>query len=357
VSRLGVAVVGLGIGAEHLKAYAALPELYAIRAICDLDPKRLEAIGAQYEVPHRLSCFEELLGLDGIDIVDLCTPPSAHFPMIEQVLASGRNVVCEKPLVGSLKDVDRLAALEKRSKGRVNPVFQYRFGAGLQQLKMLVEQGLAGPAHLTTIETAWRRRPDYYAVPWRGKWASELGGVCLSQAIHAHDMLSYINGPIAHVYARVATRVNTIEVEDCAAVSVEMADGSLATLSATLGSAEQISRLRFVFRDLTAESNLDPYRPSRAPWRFIGDSEGAQQRIDAALAAFVPSHEFFEGQFSRLHAALTTGGALPVTLADARTSLELITAIYQSARTGEAQAMPIGEGHPLYAGWLPEGQA
>ncbi|MGN6765383.1 MAG: gfo/Idh/MocA family oxidoreductase, partial [Rhizobiaceae bacterium] len=66
-----------------------------------------------------------------------------------------------------------------------------------------------------------------------------------------------------------------------------------------------------------------------------------------------PAPELYAGQFSRLHKALTEGGELPVSIADARPSLELITAAYHSARTGEAVRLPIGRDHPLYAGWLP----
>ena len=50
---------------------------------------------------------------------------------------------------------------------------------------------------------------------------------------------------------------------------------------------------------------------------------------------------------------MTEGGALPVTIADARASLELLTAAYHSARSGTAVRLPIGRDHPLYGGWLP----
>ncbi|MBN9063491.1 MAG: oxidoreductase [Rhizobiales bacterium 65-9] len=351
--RLKVAIVGLGIGGQHAEAYAKLPDLFEIAAVCDLDDARLEEAARRFGAPHRLKDYAELLRLDGLDIVDICTPPHAHFGLIASALAAGKHVVCEKPLVGSLADVDRLAVLERESSGRIMPIFQYRFGNGLQRLKYLSDRGLVGTPYLTTIETAWFRGADYYATQWRGKWATEMGGVCLTQAIHSHDMLSYINGPIRRLFARVATRVNKIEVEDCAAVSVEMENGSLATLSATLGSATQISRLRFAFSDVTAESNLDPYRPSRDPWTFVSIWPDKQALIDVALKDFKPQREFFEGQFERMHEALTKGGDLPVTLADARASLELITAIYHSARTGEAVDFPIGPDHPLYRGWLP----
>jgi predicted dehydrogenase len=355
VSRaLRVAVIGLGVGEQHVGALAAQQDLFDLVALCDLDPAKAKAAAAKHGVSVPIETDVARLLREGrLDVVHICTPPSTHFALTKHALEAGVHVVCEKPLVGSLADVDRLAEISRFTGHHVVPIFQYRFGDGLQRLKRLRDAGLTGDALLTTIETAWLRGADYYAVPWRGKWATELGGVCITQAIHAHDMLTYILGPIASVAARVATRVNPIEVEDCAAASVEMADGSLATLSATLGSARQISRLRFVFRNLTAESNLDAYRPSRDPWTFLAVDPDRQAEIDRVANAHVAGLQFFQAQFAATHAALGQRTPLPVTLADARASLELIVAIYHSARTGERVRLPIGPDHPLYGGWLP----
>ena len=61
------------------------------------------------------------------------------------------------------------------------PIFQYRFGNGLQKPEFSQARGLPGRSYLSTIETPWRRAAEYYAVPWRGKWATELGGCCLAR--------------------------------------------------------------------------------------------------------------------------------------------------------------------------------
>ena len=218
-------------------------------------------------------------------MVDLCTPPYLHAAQTLQVLEAGKHVICEKPLCGSLEDADRVAAAEKRSGRRVMPIFQYRFGHGIQKLRRLVDQGVTGRAFLTTVETAWRRRPAYYAVPWRSRWATELGGPVVNLAIHAHDLVCYVLGPVRSVSARLTTLVNPIETEDCAAVSLEMADGSLCTLAVTTGSAHEISRHRFCFANLSAESNTAPYRSTHDPWTFTGDSPEVDERIRKALAA------------------------------------------------------------------------
>ncbi|QAU48883.1 Gfo/Idh/MocA family protein [Bradyrhizobium guangzhouense] len=356
--RRTVAVIGLGIGRSHIdEGYARLRDQFDLQVICDLNEERLAAVGDEFSVPRRTTSFDEVLAMDDIDIVDICTPPTLHFPQIMAALAAGKQVICEKPLVGSLHEVDQLAATEATSRGRTMPIFQYRFGNGLQKARRIIETGLAGKPYLATIETAWLRGPNYYAVPWRGRFETELGGALLTHAIHSHDILTWLMGDIAEVFARTATRVNAIEVEDCAVASLVMQSGALASLAATLGSAKEISRIRLCFEHVTFESSLSPYAPGDDPWQIIATSPEAEARIAKALEGFkfVPSR--FEGLMAAYHQALETDSPLPVTLKDARRSLELITALYHAAETGEAVVLPIGKDHPKYRSWRPAATA
>lgn len=354
MKKLRVAVVGLGVGTSHLEAYARIPELFEVAAICDLDAAKVAAATVRFGVARHTSRLADLLADDELDVIDLCTPPNSHRALIEQSLAAGLHVICEKPLVGSLAEFDAVERAEEAASGMLFPVFQYRFGNGLQKLKFLQARGFAAKALVTTIETHWRRDEDYYAVAWRGKWATEKGGCCLTHASHAHDILSYVNGPVKRVYARLATRVNDIEVEDCAAIATELEDGSAATLSVTLGAAEESSRLCFVFSDMTVcSASPNPYRPGLEPWHFKGRTPKIDAAIRRALEEYAPSLESFEGQFTRIHASITAGAAKPVTLADARASLELITAIYHSADTGLPVTLPIARDNPAYDNWTP----
>ena len=354
--RLRVAVVGLGVGIQHCAAFKQLPDLFDLTVVCDVDEDRAQLVADRLEVEHATTRFESMLsGPDAPDIIDICTPPHLHFDMCKAALEAGKHVICEKPLVPSLEACEALVRIEAQARGHLMPIFQYRYGTGLLRLQHLIGLGLAGRAYLSTVETAWLRGDDYYAVDWRGKWQTELGGVMTTHAIHAHDILCNVIGPVNRVFARTTTRVNSIETEDCAAASLEMSDGSLATLSATLGSRPEISRLRFCFENLTAESSLAPYQPSFDPWTFTAADEAGQARVDEALADFRGGHELYAGQFEHFHAALQSGGEIPVTLADARQALELLTAIYHSSQTGRDVELPIGPDHPRYKGWLPTG--
>ncbi|HHY48760.1 MAG TPA: Gfo/Idh/MocA family oxidoreductase [Alphaproteobacteria bacterium] len=351
-----VAVVGGGIGRSHIvEGYLPNAGKFRVLAICDLDPGRMNGLADEFGIERRTANFDDLLSMDDLDIIDICTPPMVHYPMLKAALAAGKHVICEKPLVGSLSQVDEIIALERESRGRLMPVFQYRFGNGIEQAKRIIDAGLAGKPYLGTVETLWRREADYYAVPWRGRWKTELGGVLMTHAIHPHDMFTYLMGDLRSLFGRVATRVNAIEVEDCISASVELQSGALATFAATLGSADEITRLRLAFENVTIESDHAPYNPGGAPWKILPRNEGTRSAIADLLKDWQDVPPRFATQMARFHAALETGGPLPVTTADSRRALEIVTAMYHSSETHEEVRLPIGADHPKYRTWLPAG--
>jgi predicted dehydrogenase len=346
-----VGVIGAGIGAAHVEAYCTNAALYQVAVVCDLDVARAAKVAGSAGASVETS-YDAVLRRDDIDLIDICLPPSLHAAAIEQALRAGRHALCEKPLVGSLREVERIQQLAASAGRAVVPVYQYRYGNGIARLRRLIAAGVTGKPLVASIETHWNRLPAYYEVPWRGRKATELGGAIISHAIHAHDLLTFTLGPVRRVFARLATRVNPIETEDCAAIVLEMASGAVVTSSATLGAAEEVSKFRFCFADLTAENpGKSPYRPAEGEWRFIPRGSRRQTEIDAALRGFVPRQESFAGLVEALHAALDGTAAWPLTLQDAYQSLELISAIYYSAATGTAVELPLPSNHPVRDGW------
>lgn len=351
--RLRVGIVGAGIGAHHAAAFGSLPDLYSIEAVCDLDQARAAALAAEHGIARVVTSYEDLLALD-LDIVDICTPSHLHFAQAAAALEAGRHAIVEKPLAGSLAEVDALADIEVRSGRRAAPIFQYRFGNGFRKLMHLKAKGALGKPYVATVETHWRRTARYYDNPWRGRWSSELGGALITHAIHAHDMMSEVMGPLASVYALTATRVNQIETEDCAALALRAESGAMITLSVTLGGQREESRLRFCFEGLTVESGSPaPYEPGAEPWYFVSEEPAVLRKINQVLADYIPCADRWTGQFVALHAALADDAPMPVAIADSRRSIELLTAAYYSSHSGEAVRLPIGRDHPFYNGWLP----
>ncbi len=353
-----VAIVGAGIGREHLVAYQQLPERFRVVNICDLDTDRAERLAAKAPGVETTTSFDDVLASD-VQLVDICLPPHLHLDACLAALDANKWVICEKPLVASLAEADQLAERVHRTGGFLSPVFQYRFGLGTAQFKALDAAGLLGTPYVATLETHWNRSSAYYAVDWRGTWATERGGAMLGHAIHIHDLITDLLGPVADVFAMLDTRVNDIEVEDCAALSIRMASGALVTSSVTLGAARDTSRLRLVCEHVTVESSHEPYAPAAAAWTFTARNPERQAEIDAVLATVVqgPDGAAAVGYVGMLRAVADALDGRPgraVTLDDGRRSLEFVTAVYSSARHRRAETLPIGDDHPLYRSWLPD---
>ncbi len=353
-----VAILGAGIGSAHMAGYLELPTRFSVAAVCDLDLGRAQGVAAQAFGCRATDNLDALIADRDIDIIDICLPPHLHAPVAIKAFGAGKHVICEKPLAGSVHEADAMARAARGADRLLVPVFQYRYGHGLYELAELVERGLAGNPIKATLETHWNRGADYYAVPWRGKWASERGGAVLGHAIHAHDLLSGFVGPVTAVSAMVDTRVNPIETEDCAALVFRTQSGALVTSSVSLGAARDTSRLRFLFETLTAESGRNPYAPGADDWTFEARAPRKQVEIDQALddiAGMLDGRPVgYAGQFAAIDDHLSGRTSAIVTAEDGIRSIELVAAVYKAARTGQRVELPLDRDDPICADWTPQ---
>ncbi len=354
---IGVAIIGAGIGAQHLTGYRALPKRFVVKAICDLDLERARSVAGDDTSIHLTTDLDEVLADESIQLIDVCLPPHLHFPVTLKAHAAGKDVVCEKPLVRSLEEANALIDSVKKTGRGVFPVFQYRFGQAMRQMRALIDAGLAGKAFVASSEVHWNRGASYYDIPWRGTWKGECGGAILGHAIHAHDLLCHVLGPVEEVFAMADTRVNKIETEDCAALSFRMKSGALATSSVTLGAAEDTSRLRFCFEGFTAESGTLPYRPAEDTWRFIARAPTTQDQIDSVLATVADGENGFAGFVEAIADAMEGRGGKEVTVHDGLQSIELVTAIYRSVREGKPVRLSDAAEGEWIKGWAPSASA
>jgi len=352
VNQYRVAILGAGIGREHLAAYKALTARFQVKTLCDTDVKRAASIVHPTDSIAIESDWQAVLADENIDVVDVCLPPQLHFDLCMAAMAAGKHVVCEKPLVSSLHDADALIAQAKKTDRILAPVFQYRFGPALSQLQALMDADLCGKPLAATIETHWHRDASYYNNPWRGTWTGEQGGAVLGHAIHNHDLLCSVFGSVHRLSAFTTTRVNDIETEDCASVSFQMSNGAVASSSITLGAADDKTRLRFCFDRLTATSGSKPYAPADDVWEFQARGDADQAAVDACVANVGDVPVGFVGFFNELANKLDGLPHRAVSLGDGRRSLELVSAIYHAADTASVVALPLEAGHARYKSWI-----
>ena len=87
---LRVGVIGLGMGAVHLEAYAAMPDVEVV-ALAGKEEARLAELGAQYGVRHLLADWADLVTLPDVDAVSIATPNALHHPITMAALAASAS--------------------------------------------------------------------------------------------------------------------------------------------------------------------------------------------------------------------------------------------------------------------------
>ena len=333
MDRIRVAIVGAGDIAreKHLPAVIALADDVELVAAVDVELERARSLAANLAAYDDV---ETMLREVAPDLVLVCTPPGTHRPVVAACLTAGAWVWCEKPPTLSLAEYDELVALETDGGPYVSYVFQHRFGSGAARLRARLAE--LGPCRVAVCHTLWFRDDDYYAAPWRGRFATEGGGPTMGHGIHQLDLMLHLLGDWAEVQAMTGTLARRVETEDLSLAMVRLADGGLVSVVNSVLSPRQTSYLRFDFDGTTVElEHLYGYDDSHWRWTPAIDLDKLDQREALGQrGAGVPSSH--EAQLRALVASYRIRERPAASGADGCRVLELIAALYASARLGRA---------------------
>ncbi len=211
-----VAIIGLGIISEmHVNALKKAGQ--KIVAICDTDEKKLFSANEKYSLNAKTYLnYVDMFNGEKIDVVHICTPHYLHEEMVVEALKRDINVICEKPLAITERQLKNIKQAEENSKASLGVVFQNRYNEAVEYAKKYFKGEEITSAY---GELCWNRGKDYYSLAkWRGRKKTEGGGVAINQAIHTLDLLFYFCGNPTSV---VAHKFNdnlkgTINVEETA---------------------------------------------------------------------------------------------------------------------------------------------
>lgn len=348
---VGVGIVGAGgISRAHIHGYQSFPEACRIVAVADVDGARAksaaEAIGegvAWYDRP------EEMFARDDIQLVSICTPPFTHAELAIAAMRAGKNVLVEKPMAASLAEADQMIEASEQTGRLLSVVFQYRWIPDWWRAKHLIEQGALGPVRLARAECLWWRGPKYYDVWWRGTWERECGGATMNHAIHHIDTFLWILGEPVSVYAESFAITHAIEVEDLSLAVVHFRSGAVGQITSTTSDPLDLARMEFCGEraaiSLPWRVSVVREKPDGFPER---DDEAIERLERAASEVPMPAYTGHAAQILDVLNAMQEGRAPMVDGREGRRALELITAIYKSAATGERVALPLRKDDPFY---------
>ncbi len=338
----GWAIIGCGMIAKfHAKAIAEIKgsKLVAVhsRSIENANAFATSFGGTAYDD------LSKMLSNPAIDVVTICTPSGAHLEPGVAAARAGKHVLVEKPLEVTTTRCDRLIETCTKAGVQLGTIFPSRFHKSAQILKTAVDQNRFGTVSLAAAYVKWFRTQAYYdSGNWRGTWKLDGGGALMNQAIHSVDLLLWLMGPVKSVSAMSALRAHErIEVEDAATAIVEFQCGALGTIEATTaaypGSLKRIEIAGSLGSATLEEEAITQWsfaKPNKNDAKILAQMTCNVTGGGAADPAAI-GHTAHRDLFINFLHGIKTGTPSSIDGLEGRKSVELISAIYKSAKTGK----------------------
>src|SRR3990172_9371352 len=139
------AIVGLGNVAvhAHLPGWGGRDDVEIVAAT-DADGARRSEPEARLPGARWYDSVDDLLQRERPDFVDICTPPGTHAALIQAALRRGAHLLCQKPLVPSLEELDAVRQLASETGRVLVTVHNWRHAPILRHVHELVQRGEIG---------------------------------------------------------------------------------------------------------------------------------------------------------------------------------------------------------------------
>lgn len=330
MSEVRFALIGCGrIAKNHV---APLSELAgaALVAVCDLIPARAEDLAQRWGATPYTN-YHTMLTRETVDVVCILTPSGAHPEhAIDVMQRYGKHVVIEKPMALAWSDLERMKHAAAAANVHIFPVYQNRYNKAVQRVRQDMISGALGKPVLGTVRLRWCRPQKYYdRDPWRGTWAMD-GGALTNQGIHYLDLLQYVMGEVDSVFAKTATQLVRVEVEDTAVAALRFRSGALGVVEVTTAarpddfeaSVSVLAEGGTAVLTGIACNQLSVFTPDPAAMSTCSET-------------FPDAYGFGHWPFFRdVLAALSRGVPHPISFDEGTAAIRLLNAIYRSAEDG-----------------------
>jgi predicted dehydrogenase len=164
-SRINIAIVGLGFGAEFIPIYQRHPRAN-MYAICQRTKAKLDAVGDAFGVEKRYMDYKDLLKDPAVDAVHINSPIPDHAWMSIAALKAGKHVACTVPMATSIADCKKVVDLVKRTGLRYMMMETVVYAREFLYLKELYEKGTLGKIQF--LQASHQQDMDGWPNYWPG---------------------------------------------------------------------------------------------------------------------------------------------------------------------------------------------
>jgi predicted dehydrogenase len=348
-SKIKAAVIGVGVGWNHIEGYATHPDVDLV-GICDVNPQVLKERGDRFNVPEnrRFTNFDDMISSSSIDAISIALPNFMHEPVALKCLKHGMNVLCEKPLATDAVTAQRITDAGYAANKTVMVCYNHRYRPEIMWLKEQILNGEFG--HLYAGKAGWMREGW---IPTHGQWFTQKeragGGALIDLGVHVLDLALWLMGyptPVSVSGAMFAefgmrgqkTRPRNIkpshfDVEDSGMGFVRFADGGVLQFESAWASHREPNTDAYFVRLFGSEAGANFYTAGAngetvALYKYVADQPSA---IIPKLQTGISGHHRAVHHFvdCLLHNKPTESPA-----EHGVTGLKIIDGIYKSAQTG-----------------------
>jgi len=246
--KIGIIGTG-GMAHQHARSFQDIYGV-SVTACCDIDEERVTGYAKEFKIPSTYTDVDKLLTEADVQAVSVVTPDPFHAPLSLKALASGKHVLCEKPLAVTYEDAQAMADAANNA-GVINMVnLSYRNSSALIKAAELVQDGKLGD--IKHVEASYFQ--SWLSSDGWGKWhvspqwlwrlSSEHGskGVLGDVGVHILDFATFPAGKMASIHCQMKTFDKapgnvvdgyTLDVNDSAVMTIEFANGALGSVTAT----------------------------------------------------------------------------------------------------------------------------
>jgi len=194
MSKVKVAIVGIGGRGSWLVGAVAKRQDVEITALCDRYIKRAEYMAQQCNLTSAriFTDVNELLRSVACDAVMVTTSDAHHAEVVVPALQAGKFVFCEKPLETTVKGCKAIIAADRQAGGKTFVGFNLRYAPVYAKVKQVTDSGVLGDILTIQADEFYDGGRTYFR-RWN-RFRSEGGGLWITKASHDFDLLYWFAG-------------------------------------------------------------------------------------------------------------------------------------------------------------------
>lgn len=353
MNKLKFALIGCGrIAPNHMRAFLNNQEELELVGVCDIIPEKMDEFLSCYKIPEeeiekigKYQDYRELLHREKPQLIAIATDSGSHAEIALDCIEAGSNLIIEKPIALSLRDADEIIKSAKEKGVIVSACHQNRFNKSIQKIRAALEAGKFGRLLYGTAHVRWNRGKEYFMqAPWRGTWEKD-GGALMNQCIHNIDLLRWMMGDeIEEVFAY-TDRLNHpyIEAEDLGLALVKFKNGAYGMIEGTTNVyPTNLEETLYLFGEKGTVKAGGKSVNLIEEWRFADDTEDDEE-VKAKFAEN-PPNVYGYGHiplYKDVIKSIKNKHRPYIDAEDGRRALELVLAIYKSAKEGKPVKLPL----------------